>query len=200
MTKSGRIGKVAWFLLLCICVYHLQWSIELSRQNRTQMDPLYLPNGKLLHIVSLGYDNVLADVLWLHSIQYVMREFWSTKKYVWLKHIFDLITELDPRFEAAYVEGAMFLGMMQGKPNEAIALLEKGKQNNPGHWVYPAEQSFYAALQLRDRKRAIAYINEALALPGAPPELLSRLANLYRTMGKQELALRQWEQIEQTTA
>ena len=196
---SGWAVKTAWFLLLCLCIYRLQWSVELSRPTRTGADPLYLPNGKLLHVVSLGYDNVLADVLWLHSIQYVMQEFWGTKKYAWLRHIFDLITELDPRFEAAYVQGAMFLGMMQGKPAEAIDLLEKGKKNNPSHWVYPAEQSFYAALHLRDRKRAVAYINEALALPDAPPALLSRLANLYRTMGKQELALRQWQQVEKTT-
>jgi tetratricopeptide (TPR) repeat protein len=197
--RRSRTLLAAWLLLLGFGVYHIQWAIELSRQNRATSDSLYLPNGKLLPVVSLGYDNVMADVLWLYSIQYVMEQFWGEHKYVWLFHIFDIITELDPQFEAAYVQGAVFLGMMQGRPQKAIELLEKGKRNNPDAWVYPAEQSFYAALQLKDRKRALEYLNEAASKPGAPPQLLSRLAYLYQKNGKAELALRQWMQMEQTT-
>jgi tetratricopeptide (TPR) repeat protein len=199
MRGLRRLLAAASLVLLGYGVYKTQWAIELSRQGREQADSLYLPNGKLLPIVSLGYDNVMADVLWLYSIQYVMEQFWGRHKYVWLYHIFDLITELDPQFEAAYVQGAMFLGMMQGRPKKAIELLEKGKRNNPDSWIYPAEQSFYSALQLRNRKQALEYLKEAASKPGSPPQLYSRLANLYRTMGKAELALRQWTQIEQST-
>ena len=194
-----RVFLAAWVLLLAFGVYRLQWAIELSRQNRGPSGSLYLPNGKLLPIISLGYENVMADVLWLYAIQYVMEEFWGEHRYLWLFHIFDLITDLDPKFEAAYVQGAVFLGMMQGRPQKAIELLEKGKRNNPDAWVYPAEESFYAALLLRDRKKAVELLQEAASKPGSPPQLLSRLAYLYQKNGKAELALRQWMRIEQTT-
>lgn len=197
---AKRLGLAAWLVLLCFGVYQLQWAIERSRERRGTAEPLYLPNGKLLHVVSLGYDSAVADVLWLYSIQYAMEQFWGERKYVWLQHIFDLITELDPQFEAAYIQGAMFLGMMQRRPEMALKLLEKGKKNNPDSWIYPAEQSFYAAIHLKDRKRAIAYVQEAADKPGSPPQLYSRLANLYRKTGKQELALRQWLQLEKSTS
>jgi hypothetical protein len=186
----------AWLLLLALGVYELQWAIEQSRGRRGRDEPLYLPNGKILNVLSLGYDNVLADLLWLYSIQYALEEFWSGRKYEWLDHIFHLITDLDPQFKAAYMQGAIFLGMMQGRPDLAIGLLQKGKTNNPQDWEYPAEQSFYAMLHLKDIERAILYVKEAASIQGSPPQLMARLAGYYRRAGQRELSATQWMQLE----
>ncbi len=193
--RSFLVG--AWLLLLCLGIYHLQWAIEESRPVRPPDQPLYLPNGNFIKVVSLGYDAVMADFLWLYSIQYAIQEFWGKKKYRWLHHIFNLITDLDPQFETAYVMGAIFLGMMQTRPDLAIDLLDKGAKANPDSWIYPSEASFYAALHLKDRRKAMAYLEEASTKPGFPVALKQKLARYYHLEGKTELAIRQWLSIEE---
>lgn len=66
------------------------------------------PSGKFLKPLALGYDQVVADLLWMKTISYFGGHFMSDKQYPWLAHMLNLIIDLDPRFDFPYYFGGLF--------------------------------------------------------------------------------------------
>ena len=69
--------RVCWLLLL-LCLLGLipiQRSIDLRRgSDRGAADVLFLPSGKFLRQLSLGYEGLLADIYWTRVVQYFGRK------------------------------------------------------------------------------------------------------------------------------
>ena len=78
-------------------------------------------------------------------------------EYELLQPLLDLTTTLDPFFTVAYRFGAIFLSEVPpggpGRPDQAIALLEKGIAAQPGKWQYFHDIAFVHYWQLRDPGR-----------------------------------------------
>ena len=76
---------------------------------------------------SFGFDNLLANWAFLNLIQYdgdtATRE---AVGYALAPQYFDLITRLDPRFIDSYMFLSGILSYQMGKPEEAIALMDRG--------------------------------------------------------------------------
>jgi hypothetical protein len=76
---------------------------------------------------SFGFDNLVADWAFLNFIQYDGNS--ATRKavgYDLAPKYFDLITRLDPRFVDTYVFLSGIMSYQMGKPDEAIALMDRG--------------------------------------------------------------------------
>lgn len=71
--------------------------------------PEKLPKADLARISAFGFTNIVADVYWLQSIQYIWENvIWGEyKKYLWI--LLGLITDLNPFFESPYVIGQLLL-------------------------------------------------------------------------------------------
>ena len=65
-------------------------------------EPVYLPRAEYLRPMSLGWQNVLADILWFRTISYFGEHYRSDRTYPWLAQMCDLVTDLDPRAEHVY--------------------------------------------------------------------------------------------------
>src|SRR5262249_58229838 len=65
-------------------------------------EPVYLPQAAYLRPMSLGWQNVLADLLWFRTISYFGEHYRSNRTYPWLAAMCDLVTDLDPRAEHVY--------------------------------------------------------------------------------------------------
>ena len=100
---------------------------------RAALEVLYIPSGTMLQRIALSFDALLADVYWISAIQHyggakLADE--AERNYALLYPLLDITTTLDPRFNAAYRFGAIFLTEAYpdgpGQPDEAVALLEKG--------------------------------------------------------------------------
>src|SRR5215208_5774851 len=108
-------------------------------------DPLYVTSGQTVRHLTVGYSMVAADLYWIRAIQYyggVKLRIESERRagtapdrsaqsdYSLLYPLLDLTTTLDPRFNIAYRFGAIFLAEPYprgaGRPDQAIALLQKG--------------------------------------------------------------------------
>ncbi len=137
---------------------------------------LYLRSGKAADRLALSFDAVMADVYWIRTIQHYGRDFKNRKRanrFELLYPLLDLTTTLDPRFLIAYRFGATFLAAQPpegpGRPDQAIALLEKGLQaTNPGRWQLAHDIGFIHYFHTGDFKQAGEWFERAASMPKAP--------------------------------
>lgn len=170
----------------------------LSAQGEAGDHLLYLPSGKYLKALAPGYNEVLADLIYLWSIQYY-GEYDAAERYEYLDHIYrNVITELDPRYTDPYLIGALIMAMEARKPEMAVSLLDKGIEANPDDWLMAFEAGFYCYDTLHDYKRAARYFERALKVPGVHPIVRRLHAEMYNKMGDVKTSLRYWLEIYQT--
>lgn len=185
------IVVVAGFL-----IYALGTTLNYQRYSGdVEVELMYFPSGKFLEIASLGYETLVADLLWLKGIQYYGEHRRTDRSYPLAEHIFTTITDLDPRFIGAYRFGAFVLGQDAGQPVSGVNLIKKGMLNNPGEWQLPFDLGFLYFLELDDSRAAAHFFNFAARHEGAPDLAKRFSAFAYRKAGKNRLAKSLWEEI-----
>ncbi len=125
----------------------------------------YFPSGKFLKPVVIEYENFVADLVWLRAIQYYGHHLMTDRRYTWLGHIFNILTQLDPKFVGAYRFGGMTLAWDAREPEEAIKLLRRGMRLNPLRWEFPFDIAFIYYMILKDYERAGDYFYLAGRMP-----------------------------------
>ncbi len=140
---------------------------------------LYLPDAEYLKIASLGYRELVADVLWIQSIQLMGEKKVSESSGRWLYRALDIITTLDPKFVRAYEAGGLALTTLVVLPDESNRLMMKGMEHNPTEWKLPFLIGINYYYELYDDAKAAEYMSRASRLPGAPSALATLAANLY---------------------
>lgn len=136
---------------------------------------VYLPDASLLRPLVLGYDNVLANLLWFRTISYFGGHFETDRAYPWLARMCDLVTDLDPRAEHVYRFAGLILPWEANEVDEGIRLLEKGVRHLPDAWELHYLLAMTRYFFKDDVENAAAELGAAARLPGAPP-LIGRLA------------------------
>lgn len=150
---------------------------------------LYLPSGKYLKPLSLGYHLAAADLLWIRTISYFGGHFMTDKEYPWLSHILNIIIDLDPRFDFPYYFGGIVLSLEASQVENANKILERGMVAFPDRWQYPFYIGFNYFYHQGDAAKAAPYIEKAAALPKRPDFVQSLVGTLYAKSGKKEKAL-----------
>jgi tetratricopeptide (TPR) repeat protein len=138
-------------------------------------EPVYLPKAEYLRPMSLGWQNVLADVLWFRTISYFGQHYRSDRTYPWLAQMCDLVTDLDPRADHVYRFAGVILPWEAQQADGAIRLLEKGLRQFPDSWTLHYHLGFHYYFFKNDFARALEHLRKATALPGAHPAV-ARLA------------------------
>ena len=176
-----------------------QRAVDYRRDTWPEAYPLlFLPSGQYLKVSSLGFSVLLADVIYLWSIQYYgYHRTEEGRNYLW--HIYDVVTELDPHFIDAYLLGALIMANDMADSDLAIELLEKGMEHNPDDWILPLDAGFYAYMNLEDPERAAAFFDRARAIPGAPPQIARLHAHMYEQAGDLGQSLQFWVDIYEGT-
>ena len=151
--------------------------------------PIYLPRAELLRPFSLGYQNVLADILWFRAISYFGEHYRSDRTYTWLAHICDLVTNLDPKAEHVYRFAGLILPWEAGDVDKGIELLEKGTRALPQSWELAYYLGFTRFFFKDDKQNAARDLQRASSLPGAHPGIASLAATLTRETSGPEATL-----------
>lgn len=149
----------------------------------------YLPKGEYLKIAVLGYDQFAADLIWLKAVQHLGAIRQSKGGYAWAYHVVDVVTDLDPKFLAAYLASGSILGVWAGLHYESIEILRKGMRENPDVWQLPFYIGYDYFYELCDPAKAAPYFQAAARLPGAPPYLPSLAARMTVAGGDPAAAL-----------
>jgi tetratricopeptide (TPR) repeat protein len=163
---------------------------------------MWLQSPSAVKTASLGFDALVADFYWMRAVVYFGRQSLSedpNKNYDLLHPLLDLVTTLDPRFNVAYRFGAIFLSEPApdgpGRPDLAIALLEKGFALNPHRWEYLHDIGFIYYWHQREFGKGAEYLERAATVPGAPVWLRSTAATMHADQGNRESARLLWRQI-----
>jgi len=160
---------------------------------------LYLPSGKYLRALAPGYREVLADAVYLWSIQYYS-SYDAGERYQYLDHIYSsVITELDPHYQDPYLIGALIMALEAKDVEMALKLLDKGIEANPDDWLLAFEAGFYCYDTLHDYPRAAKYFDRAALVPGAHPLVQRMRAEMFNKMGDRRTSWRYWLEIYRTS-
>lgn len=192
-----RLARWAFLLLVpAVCFAQRQIDGRLG-DHRAQEEVLYL-TGKQLRRLAPGFEDLLADLYWLRTVQYYgSQRIWGGGHYDLLAPLIDVVTDLDPRLEIAYRYGAIFLSekppVGAGDPQTGVAILEKGVRNNPLNWRLRQDLGFLLFTFLGDSKRGADVLMEASRLPGAAFWLESLAAQILYKGGDRETSRRIWK-------
>jgi len=113
--------------------------------------------------------------------------------------LLDITTTLDPRFNIAYRFGAIFLSEAYphgpGRPDLAVALLEKGLKATPEKWQYWHDIGFVYYWDVHDYLKASEAFRRGADLPGAPWWLRSMAATMLAKGGDRATSRLLWQQL-----
>ncbi|MDY0297113.1 MAG: hypothetical protein RB296_07335 [Acidobacteriota bacterium] len=158
---------------------------------------LALPDGNTLKVLSFGYRNLVADVLFIWAIQFYSATH-LTNRFDYVENIFNVITDLNPRFKAPYLVGSWIMGLEGGRYRMAIRLLEKGARNNPEEWIFEYDAGFYAYRDLKDLELAEKLFRQASERPNAPPLIRRKWAHMVYMQDNLDYAFQLWKEFERT--
>jgi hypothetical protein len=126
----------------------------------------------------------------------------AANPYELLYPMLDLTTTLDPLFNVAYRFGAIFLAEPYpggaGRPDLAIALLEKGLQAKPDKWEYMQDAGFVNYWWRQDYKTAAGWFDRASKVPAAPWWLRSLAATTLAEGGDRRSSRLMWTSIKES--
>ena len=136
---------------------------------------LFLRSGRTAARLFLSFDAVAADAYWIRTIQHYGRDVLSSRatgRFELLEPLLDLTTTLDRHFNIVYRFGAIFLAEPPpkgpGRPDQAIALLQKGLASNPRRWQYAHDIAFVHYWYTGNYAEASRWFQRAAAMPNAP--------------------------------
>jgi hypothetical protein len=180
-------------------------------------ESLYLTSGATARRLSVGYSALAADLYWIRAIQHYgdsrlrfnraamnppQPNGEAQADYELLYPLLDLTTTLDPRFNIAYRFGAIFLAEAPpggaGRPDLAIALLEKGLRERPDKWEYMQDIGFVQYWWHKDYRSAAAWFDKAGKTPGAPWFLKSLAAVTLAEGGDRQSSRTMWMAIRES--
>ena len=163
---------------------------------------LWLQSGPLLKRLSLGFNNLLADVYWIRAVVYYggkRKAEGKAQNFDLLDPLLTFVTTLDPQFKVAYRFGAIFLTEAYptgpGRPDRAIALLERGLAANPNQWEYMHDIGFVYYWWIQDYKAAAQWFEKAGKLPGAAEWLPALAATTLAEGGDRRSSRFLWQQL-----
>jgi hypothetical protein len=170
----------------------------------TLEDVLYLPSGKTLKRLSLGYSSLLADVYWTRAVQYFgAKHIQRSQRYDLLAPLLEITTDLDPHLIVAYETGAIFLCQKRpegaGEPDKAVALVEKGIRENPAYWRLYFTLGFIHYIDRHDYKAANQAFLKGSEVPGALPWMKVMAARMAEKAEDPTTAAYLWKTIYDTT-
>jgi tetratricopeptide (TPR) repeat protein len=190
-----RIKLFAIFVILMVLVGYLQFEYDSHTDYLAEKNVFVtMPSGKTLKILSFGFQDLVADMLYIWSIQ-----FYSTynlsNRFDYLEHIYNVITDLAPQYTEVYIVGSWIMALEAEDIEMAIRLLEKGSRNIKDEWIFYYEAAFYAYKDLKDYDRAVEYFKKAAERPGAPPRIKRRQAHVVYLKEDLTQAYAMWMEI-----
>jgi hypothetical protein len=207
MNQRHTVTIVAGFLLITLFAGSIVSRRQVEQQRgaeATLEEILYLPSGKTVKRLSLGYSGLLADIYWTRAVQYFgSKHLKHSRQYDLLYPLLDITTDLDPKLIVAYEYGAVFLSQKTpegaGQPDKAVLLAEKGIRANPEYWRLCFILGFVHYIDGHDAAAAQAAFERGSRVPGALPWMKVMAARMAERSKDINTSIILWQAVYETT-
>jgi len=198
-TKTRSIFMtLSWcaiLVLMAFAIHYCQEKLDTSLKSQ-QSGREVLPKPEALHLLSLGYDQILADMYWLSFIQYFgdgpARQIdHYSKCYDYL----NLVSALDSHFIQAYWFALFAVGAEQRRPDLADRIISRGLSANQDNWYLPYIAGVNQFINSKDEKAAAKYYKMAAKFPGSPPWLTRQAQILDTNLPRLFKEIRTWNTV-----
>lgn len=200
-----KITCIIVFVILCGVMHATQVKLDAitAKNSKYYVEKnvlITLPTDKIQYF-TLGFNNFIADIVWLQFIQYfgennyIKRtggkkyDFSFTYKYI------DVITTLDPNFSYAYWFGAFAIADEMERPDLAMKIITKGIKNNPENWWLPYTAATMELMYNNNFTEAVKYIDIAYDIK-PDSERIKVFKDVLHSRAKEQVKTRQiWKEI-----
>jgi len=219
-TRGQLVAAVAAVLVLGSLSVWLQAERDRMPLPTSGQEAMYLSQRATSRVV-FAHRTLASDLYWIRAVQYFGGRTRVAQQrsldpleppaalaaeppvsFDLLFPLLDITTTLDPRFNIAYRFGAIFLSEQHphgpGRPDLAIALLEKGLKASPEKWQYWQDIGFVHYWNLHDYLKASQAFRSGAELPGAPWWLRSLAATMMAKGGDRNTSRLLWAQLYET--
>jgi hypothetical protein len=221
MTRRSRL-PVVYAVVAVIALGAISVGLQMLRDARyllpvSDEETLYLNRRATSRLVFTNR-SLIADLYWVRALQYFGAHSQQAQRlgatflsppaalaadppvsFDLLYPLLDITTTLDPRFNIAYRFGSIFLSEGYphgpGRPDQAVALLEKGLKTSPEKWQYWQDIGFVYYWTTHDYAKAAAAFARGSDLPGAPWWLRSLAATTLVKGGDRSASRLLWRQM-----
>lgn len=166
----------------------------------------FVPSPGSAPYVSVGYRELVADLVWIRAVGYVGSD---RDRAAGNRALIEALVALDPRFKRAYAWGALAMTKIGiGATNDdmlaAIRVLERGMAEFPDEYKLPlyAGQIYTVDLTSDDPAQVAAwqlegvrYLERAVRNPRAPRSVGTFAAHLRSQLGQREKAIRDLREL-----
>jgi tetratricopeptide (TPR) repeat protein len=202
-----KVHPVAWGALVVlfaavIGLQMIQAARPLAAPDGISTNLLYVRSPRTLAHATLSFHALAADIYWIRAVQHYGGTKLSNepnKQYDVLYPLLDLTTSLDPYFDVVYKFGSVFLAEPYpagaGRPDRAIALLQKGLRTSPDKWELAQGIGFVYYWWLADYQNAAMWFDRAADMPNAPDWLRPLAAVTLAQGGNRASSRMLWTEI-----
>ncbi len=198
------VGKAAFWcavLFLAATCYALQRGLDSIKAAGGKEFAWDVPEARTVKIMAFGFEPLVADYYWVKSLIYIAGQFdREHRDYSPLREVYDVITDLDGSFAAAYHYGSLLLSALAKEPERAIELLSKGLNRNAKdwrfRWLLNYDVGTMYSFRLGDREAARVYLDAAARDPNCPPGITGLIAKVLsaRAAERHKVAFEIWKE------
>lgn len=189
-------NKLWQFVIILVCVSGIIFAQKDSFAHQKEVfevledNPLFVPNAQILQKITFGYDNLVTDLVWLQTVQYIGGNARSSD-YPLLSEYLDNLTDLDPQFYMPYFVAQILLPEIK-QTDQAIQISEKGLKNLPNRWEIPYYLGYIYYYYLNDYEQGALMYEKASQIPGVLSSAKRMAINLQSKANKHAVALEMW--------
>ncbi len=224
MTGRSRL-PIVYAVVAVLVLGAMSVGLQMLRDKRYPLtandeETLYLTQRATGRLI-FTHRSLVSDLYWIRAIQYFGEHSHRAERlestflrpplalaaeppvsFDLLYPLLDITTTLDPHFNIAYRFGAIFLSEGYphgaGRPDQAVALLEKGVNTSPDKWQYWEDIGFVHYWNEHDYPKAAAAFARGADIPGAPWWLRSLAATTLAKGGDRAASRLLWQQMGET--
>jgi hypothetical protein len=201
--KSDVLTLTAMALSIAVLIFCFR-AFNKSAIDKTHAAFLIPPSH--LKYFSLGYNEIVADGLWLRVIQdfdHCEGKPGDKRKGAvncaamdrgWVYHMLDAVTELAPHFRMPYIHGGTMLSVVLADKEGARLLYDRALVNFPNDWKLEYQAAYHYLYELHEPLKASELL-VAAGKDGAPRWVFSLAARLMSEEGKDLLGKSMLESV-----
>lgn len=190
-TAALLLGLMLLLVLLGIGVTAGARADDLLRRDPTSAARalIYLPKPHQARIMSVGFEQVMADWYWVQALQYFTDAAQEVNRYRNLADYLEVVVGIDPDFEYAYKFAGVSIPFDTGRfrfanTDRAIEFLERGVKKFPNNWELHFYLGFYLLNFRDDPSGAAEQFAAAANIAGSPSYLKLFAARLFSVGGE----------------